>query len=138
MRIGELAVRTGASPRSLRYYEQQGLLVSARTPSGQRCYGDEHVQRVALIRTFLAAGMSSRTIARLVPCMKRPTMDGARRASAVMSQERARLSSEIDSLAAAREALDHLIEVNRTFMADAADAADGSGAGGAGGAGGTG
>ncbi|NED82406.1 MerR family DNA-binding transcriptional regulator, partial [Streptomyces sp. SID11233] len=34
MKIGELARRTGASVRSLRYYEQQGLLDSTRTPGG--------------------------------------------------------------------------------------------------------
>ncbi|WP_079194762.1 MerR family transcriptional regulator [Streptomyces sp. CB02400] len=120
MRIGELSARTGASRRSLRYYEQQGLLVSARSPSGQRCYDDDHVRRVALIQTFLAAGMSSRTIAQLVPCMAQPDADRARQALAVMDRERIRLSSAIDSLAAAREALDHLIGANRDFLADAA------------------
>lgn len=40
MRIGELAGRTGVSERSLRYYEQQNLLVSDRTPSGHREYPD--------------------------------------------------------------------------------------------------
>ncbi|MGH3121741.1 MAG: MerR family DNA-binding transcriptional regulator, partial [Streptosporangiaceae bacterium] len=34
MRIGELASKTGASVRSLRYYEQQGLLAAERSPSG--------------------------------------------------------------------------------------------------------
>jgi DNA-binding transcriptional MerR regulator len=121
MRIGELSARTGASRRSLRYYEQQGLLISSRSPSGQRYYGDDHVQRVALIQTFLAAGMSSRTIAEMVPCMTDPTMDRARQALTTMDQERTRLSSTIDGLAAARETLDHLIDVNRTFLANTGD-----------------
>ncbi|AQW53015.1 MerR family transcriptional regulator [Streptomyces violaceusniger] len=121
MRIGELSVRTGASRRSLRYYEQQGLLVSARSPSGQRCYDDDHVQRVALIQAFLAAGMSSRTIALMVPCMTEPNMNRARQALTAMNQERNRLSSTIDSLVAARAALDHLIDVNRDFLANVVD-----------------
>jgi DNA-binding transcriptional MerR regulator len=121
MRIGELSARTGASRRSLRYYEQQGLLVSTRSPSGQRCYDDEHVQRVALLQRFLAAGMSSRTIAQMVPCMTEPNMDRARQALTAMNQERNRLSSTIDSLAAARAALDHLINVNQKFLANGAD-----------------
>ncbi|MBI0294613.1 MerR family transcriptional regulator [Streptomyces sp. PRKS01-29] len=121
MRIGELSARTGASRRSLRYYEQQGLLVSTRSPSGQRCYDDDHVQRVALIQMFLAAGMSSRTIAEMVPCMTEPNMDRARQALTAMNQERTRLSSTIDGLIAAREALDRLIDVNRTFLVNMAD-----------------
>ncbi|MFJ2705977.1 MerR family transcriptional regulator [Streptomyces sp. NPDC087428] len=121
MRIGELSARTGASRRSLRYYEQQGLLVSTRSPSGQRCYDDDHVQRVALVQSFLAAGMSSRTIAQMVPCMTEPNMDRAREALTTMNQERNRLSSAIGSMAAARAALDHLIEVNLNFLANVAD-----------------
>ncbi|MFI7132248.1 MerR family DNA-binding transcriptional regulator [Nonomuraea sp. NPDC050153] len=36
MRIGDLAKRTEASVRSLRYYEEQGMLSSQRSASGQR------------------------------------------------------------------------------------------------------
>ncbi|MEU6967003.1 MerR family transcriptional regulator [Kitasatospora aureofaciens] len=121
MRIGELSTRTGASRRSLRYYEQQGLLVSTRSPSGQRYYDDDHVRRVALIQTFLAAGMSSRTIAEMVPCMTEPTTNRARQALTAMNQERTRLSSTIDGLIAAREALDGLIDANRDFLANMVD-----------------
>ncbi|WP_078962188.1 MerR family transcriptional regulator [Streptomyces hygroscopicus] len=125
MRIGELSARTGVSRRSLRYYEDQGLLVSTRSPSGQRHYDDDHVRRVALIQAFLAAGMSSGTIAEMVPCMTDPDQRKARRAMAVMSRERDRLSATLESLAAARKALDELIDVNLTYLADAADAAEG-------------
>jgi DNA-binding transcriptional MerR regulator len=121
MRIGELAARTGASRRSLRYYEQQGLLVATRSPSGQRWYDEDHVERVALIQAFLAAGMSTRTIARLAPCMAEPTADRARTALTAMHQERNRLSSAIDSLVTAREALDRLIDAHRDFLANAPD-----------------
>ncbi|MFH9663547.1 MerR family transcriptional regulator [Streptomyces sp. NPDC017248] len=120
MRIGELAARTGASRRSLRYYEEQGLLVSSRSPSGQRHYEEEHVQRVRLVQAFLAAGMSSRTIAEMAPCMSEPTEDGARRAREIMDRERARLSEAIDGLAAARAALDHLIGDNDAYLARSA------------------
>ncbi|MFE9726318.1 MerR family transcriptional regulator [Streptomyces sp. NPDC005794] len=121
MRIGELSARTGASRRSLRYYEEQGLLVSSRSPSGQRHYDDEHVQRVLLVRAFLAAGMSSGTIAGMAPCMTEPTEDRARQALEIMGRERARLSSAVDGLAAARDALDHLIEANHAYLARSAD-----------------
>lgn len=121
MRIGELSARTGASPRSLRYYEEQGLLVSSRSPSGQRQYEDEHVQRVRLVQAFLAAGMSSSTIAEMAPCMSEPSEEGARQALEIMGRERARLSEAIDHLAAARNALDHLIEDNHAYLARPAD-----------------
>jgi DNA-binding transcriptional MerR regulator len=50
MRIGELAARTGVSERSLRYYEEQGLLVANRTSGGQRRYPDAAVDRVIRIQ----------------------------------------------------------------------------------------
>ncbi|MBT2412352.1 MerR family transcriptional regulator [Streptomyces sp. ISL-12] len=119
MRIGELSARTGVSRRSLRYYEEQGLLVSSRSPSGQRYYDEGHVERVALIQAFLGAGLSSGTIATMVPCMAEPSASRAERALEVMGRERDRLSSAIESLTAARTALDRLIDENRRYLAAA-------------------
>ncbi|MEV0544816.1 MerR family transcriptional regulator [Nocardia salmonicida] len=56
---------------------KQGLLVGTRSPRGQRCYDDDRVHRVALVQTFLAVGMSSRTIAEMIPCMAEPTLNRA-------------------------------------------------------------
>jgi predicted site-specific integrase-resolvase len=57
--IGELAERTGVSQRSLRYYEQQGLLSAERDAYGYRRYGPDSVRAVARIRALLAAGLST-------------------------------------------------------------------------------
>jgi DNA-binding transcriptional MerR regulator len=51
VRIGEAALRTGVSERTLRYYEQIGLLCpAAHSPGGTRRYGEEELARVLRIR----------------------------------------------------------------------------------------
>ncbi|NKZ00028.1 MerR family transcriptional regulator [Nocardiopsis alborubida] len=111
MRIGEVAERAGVSRRSLRYYEQQGLIEVRRSPSGQRLYEEDHVRRVRLIQTFYAAKLTSATIAELVPCMERsPSRMVAQRAQTVMERERGRLRVTIEELSAAVAALDGLID----------------------------
>ena len=55
MRIGEVARQAGVSTRALRYYEEQGLLASERTPSGQREYAASAVERVRLVQQFFTA-----------------------------------------------------------------------------------
>ncbi|MGH2452433.1 MAG: heavy metal-responsive transcriptional regulator [bacterium] len=57
MRIGELAKNAGLNPKTIRYYEEIGLLPPARrTGSGYRQYASEDVERLEFIRT--AQGLS--------------------------------------------------------------------------------
>ncbi|MFH9087322.1 MerR family transcriptional regulator [Streptomyces sp. NPDC017673] len=58
MLIGELASATGATTRALRYYEEQGLLESERSPAGYRVYRPEAVTRVRNVRDLLASGFT--------------------------------------------------------------------------------
>ncbi|BBX36615.1 MerR family transcriptional regulator [Mycolicibacterium mageritense DSM 44476 = CIP 104973] len=113
MRIGELARRTGVSERSLRYYEQQGLLASDRTASGQRHYTERAVDRVVHIQELYAAGLNSRTIASLLPCMRDsdggPAPDATPRLVTELTAERARLDRAIRELATSRDVLDGVI-----------------------------
>jgi len=56
--IGELAAQTRTTTRALRYYEEQGLLESDRSPSGYRVYGPHAVTRVRNVRDLLASGFT--------------------------------------------------------------------------------
>jgi len=58
MRIGELARRTGASTRALRYYEQHGLLRAERAGNGYREFPESAVVRAGNIRDLLGAGLT--------------------------------------------------------------------------------
>ncbi|HEY2064200.1 MAG TPA: MerR family transcriptional regulator [Amycolatopsis sp.] len=118
MRIGELSKRTGVSPRSLRYYEAQGLLTSSRSDTGQRHYSEHEVQRVSLIRQLFDAGMSSRVIASVLPCVETPAdADVVDSAYATMVRERDRIDADIAHLLETRAALDVLIKANSRHRA---------------------
>ncbi|MBI2710121.1 MAG: heavy metal-responsive transcriptional regulator [Actinobacteria bacterium] len=59
MLIGELAQRSGVPAKTLRYYEEIGLLrPPARSASGYRDYVDEVIDRLAFIKSSQALGLS--------------------------------------------------------------------------------
>jgi DNA-binding transcriptional MerR regulator len=70
MLIGELATRAGTSARTLRYYEQQGLLRASRDARGYRMYDDAEVRVTHEIRTLLAAGFGLDDIRPFVECLR--------------------------------------------------------------------
>ncbi len=72
MRIGELAEATGVSSRSLRYYEEHGLIRSERTSGGWRDFDPSMVDRVVMIQHLFAAGLGSSTIDQVLPCLDAP------------------------------------------------------------------
>jgi DNA-binding transcriptional MerR regulator len=115
MKIGELARLTGVSARSLRYYEQQGLMYSTRSTGGQRHYAAAEVARVEMIRRLFDAGLNSKVIARLLPCVDSDDSAVAEDAFTTMLGERDRLTADIGRLVEARSALDELIEINTRY-----------------------
>ena len=69
LRIGELARRTGVSPRALRHYEQAGLLASVRADNGYRAYEEGAVARVSNIRYLLDAGLTLDDVSAFRSCL---------------------------------------------------------------------
>ena len=58
-RIGELAAKVGVTERTIRYYEERGLLESVkRLEGGQRVYRDDDVRRLKFIQKLKVLGLS--------------------------------------------------------------------------------
>ncbi|WP_448390397.1 MerR family transcriptional regulator [Microbacterium aurum] len=107
--VGRLAEASGVSTRSIRYYEEQGLIESQRTESGHRRFDPETVERVVLIQRLFSAGLSSREIEPVLPCM----VDESARTSLlvdVLRDYRERLAQEIRKQRETVRILDEVID----------------------------
>lgn len=113
MRIGEVASATGVSTRALRYYEEQGLLISDRSPSGQRRYSLSAVERVQWIQSFYTAGLDSKEIAKLLPCVYGDITTPS--ALERVSRERDRVDAQVRDLTDTRDRLDAVIAISNGF-----------------------
>jgi len=59
LQIGEVAEQVGLSLRTVRYYEEMGLVTpESRTEGGFRLYTEEQVQRLALIKEMKPLGFT--------------------------------------------------------------------------------
>ncbi|MFJ6668749.1 MULTISPECIES: MerR family transcriptional regulator [unclassified Streptomyces] len=117
MRIGELSERTGTPRRLLRYYEEQGLLVAGRAPNGYRDYPEGCVNRVLQIRGLLDAGLPTRIIKQILPCINDPraihVSDATPETIATLETERQRMTDRIECLLRSREAISGYLDAVR-------------------------
>jgi DNA-binding transcriptional MerR regulator len=72
MRIGELADHVGVNPKTVRYYEQIGLIPPApRTSGGYREYADTDAARLTFIKTAQRLGLSLEEVAEILRLRER-------------------------------------------------------------------
>ena len=76
MLIGELAERAGTSARTLRYYEEHGLIHPSRDANGYRQYDDGELRVVTEIRALLADGFGVDDIKPFVACLRAGNSSG--------------------------------------------------------------
>jgi DNA-binding transcriptional MerR regulator len=89
MHIGELADKAGMSLRTLRHYDEVGLLTaSGRTEGGFRLYTQEDYDRLIVIRRMKPLGFTLEEMAELLA-----VVDGI--AAAETAAEQARLKAEL-------------------------------------------
>ena len=73
MHIGELAERTGLSLRTIRHYDEVGLLpASARTEGGFRVFTETDVDRLMHIKAMKPLGFSLEEITELLAVVEAP------------------------------------------------------------------
>jgi DNA-binding transcriptional MerR regulator len=108
MRIGELAARTGVSPRSLRYYEKHGLLHAERSVNGWRVYCEAAVPRVRKIAEMLDNGLTVEGIQELAACLEMQDQAECRDPGHALETYQARLAVVEERLAALQRDHDKL------------------------------
>jgi DNA-binding transcriptional MerR regulator len=64
-KIGTIAARLGTTVRTLRFYEEQGLVHPRRTAGGTRVYDAEDEERFAALLALARLGFSLETLAEL-------------------------------------------------------------------------
>ncbi|MEV5510352.1 MerR family transcriptional regulator [Streptomyces orinoci] len=110
MKISEASKASGVSARSLRYYEDEGLIVPGRSGNGYRDYCTSTIDRVLVIRSLLESGLPVRLIREVLPHLTDAPDGEPGTVCAEFLHEvrdyRDRLAARIAELSAQRSALD--------------------------------
>lgn len=105
MRIGVLAATAGLSARTVRFYEQAGLLAEPpRTSGGYRDYPAEAIKRLSFIREAQAAGLSLAEI-RGILAVRDSGRPPCRHVTELISRQLAQVEERITELTHARQGL---------------------------------
>jgi len=117
MLIGELARRSGASTRTLRYYESHGLLRARRSANGYRDYDESELRMVAEIRGLLATGFGLHDIRPFVDCLRAGNSSGdiCPDSKAVLRRKLAEVDACIEQLVAVRQRLQAQLEEQQSW-----------------------
>ncbi|HEJ2440400.1 TPA: MerR family transcriptional regulator [Burkholderia multivorans] len=89
--IGQLSQLTGASVRSIRHYDEHGLLASVRASNGYRMFPEKAVTQVKQIQRMIATGFTIDDIRGFPDCML--LIEGARSCDQITDVQRARLEA---------------------------------------------
>jgi len=109
MNIGEAARATGLPPKTIRYYEDIGLVSADRSGNGYRSYGDREVHRLAFLQRARSLGFSideCRDLLSLYDDRHRASADVKRIALEKVREIEVRMAQ----LSAMRDTLTHLAE----------------------------
>lgn len=103
LQIGEVSTRTGLSVRTIRYYEEVGLVEpSARTSGGFRLYTDVDIARLQMIRRMKPLGFSLEEMRDLLTALDTVDNDGSSREDQRAAVERLTMFHEVAAQQCAR------------------------------------
>ncbi|MBW0446696.1 MerR family transcriptional regulator [Paraburkholderia phenoliruptrix] len=89
--IGQLSQLTGASVRSIRHYDEHGLLASVRASNGYRMFPEKAVTQVKQIQRMITTGFTIDDIRGFPDCML--LIEGARSCDQITDAQRMRLQA---------------------------------------------
>ncbi|MGB3244587.1 MAG: Cu(I)-responsive transcriptional regulator [Sulfitobacter sp.] len=108
MNIGDVSKRAGLPPKTIRYYEDIGLVTPLRDPNGYRSFRDSDMHKLAFLGRARALGFTIEDCRNLLALW-----DDQDRASAdvrvIAKEHLARIESKIADLQDIRNTLTHLV-----------------------------
>lgn len=120
LRIGELAAELGLNPKTIRYYEEIGLLPAPpRTSAGYRLYGDADRERLRFVAKAKAIGLTLEEIGDIL-ALQREGVQPCAHVLALLDRKLAAVDEHLRALAEFRKELVALREeAAETMTADA-------------------
>ncbi|SDX70615.1 Cu(I)-responsive transcriptional regulator [Roseicitreum antarcticum] len=109
MNIGTAARQSGLPPKTIRYYEDIGLLTADRAANGYRDYSTEDVHRLRFVQRSRSLGFSveeCRQLLSLYTNRDRASAD----VKAIATEKLGKIDRKIAELTGLREMLGHLVE----------------------------
>ena len=109
MNIGEVADRSGLPPKTIRYYEDIGLIRPDRNQNGYRAFRETDLHKLAFLGRARALGFSIEDCRTLLGLYEDKSRESAQ-VKAVAKEHLSAIDQKIDQLQSMRETLSHLVE----------------------------
>lgn len=109
MNIGEVAERAGLPAKTIRYYEEIGLITPPRDANGYRAFRDTDLHKLAFLGRSRSLGFSiedCRTLLALYEDRGRASSD----VKDIARQHLTRIEAKLDELTAMHDTLSHLVK----------------------------
>lgn len=109
MNIGEVAALSGLPPKTIRYYEDIGLIRPARARNGYRAYVESDTHKLVFLARARGLGFSiedCRTLLSIYEDRKRTSAD----VKAIASSHMRNIDRKVQELLSMRRTLAHLIQ----------------------------
>ena len=109
MNIGEVAERSGIPPKTIRYYEDIGLVHPQRSGNGYRAFREMDVHKLAFLGRSRALGFSIEDCRTLLSLYEDESRESAQ-VKAIAEEHLTAIDEKIVQLQSMRETLSHLIK----------------------------
>lgn len=109
MNIGEVADRSGIPPKTIRYYEDIGLVRPQRSGNGYRVFRETDLHKLAFLGRARALGFSIEDCRTLLSLYEDKTRESAQ-VKVVAEEHLTAIDEKIAQLQGMRETLSHLVD----------------------------
>lgn len=109
MNIGEVSERAGLPPKTIRYYEDIGLVRPLRSDNGYRAFRESDIHKLAFLGRARTLGFSIEDCRTLLDLYEDESRESAQ-VKAVAKEHLTAIDSKIAQLKSMRQTLSHLVE----------------------------